>query len=110
MVFGRKTTAKADAAPFEDDPPLEPPVEVEPQPIPVQHVHGTPLTPGQVLVLLAEGAEPEEGWRRFPCPRCGVKHDVMADGQQTPGTWVIEFACANCDYTHPQYPVTGGPQ
>lgn len=55
---------------------------------------------------LAEGAL-EEGWRRFGCPRCGVKYDVLQPTQQTPGTWEVDFTCESCDLHVARLPVTG---
>jgi hypothetical protein len=60
--------------------------------------------PEVAAIVLAAG-EVREGWRRRPCPNCGVKHDVYEPDQPTPGTWVVDFTCTSCDYHNANLPV-----
>ena len=101
-MFGRKRPGKAAEA---EDVTLEdagaPPELVEElrEPEPVNEA-----TREQEL-RLADG-ELAEGWRRFGCPSCGVKHDVLQPTQQTPGTWEVDFTCESCEVHIPRLPVT----
>lgn len=62
------------------------------------------------IALAHPGEDVPEGGRRFGCPSCGAKHDVVrtdvAPGQG--GTWALQdFKCAaDCGYSAATQPVT----
>jgi len=68
------------------------------------------LRPKFEVGLSQPGEDAPLGARRFSCPDCGAKHDVIrvdaVDGQA--GTWTVEnFKCvAGCGYIAAQQPVT----
>lgn len=60
-----------------------------------------------VTLQTADGEAPPVGFRRFPCPKCGAKHDLHVDGGNSPGTWTIAFDCLaqDCGYHANALPV-----
>lgn len=76
----------------------------------VAEVRPTERKPEFSISLAKPGDDVPEGGRRFGCPDCGAKHDIVrtdaAPGQG--GTWSVpDFAClAPCGYSAVSQPVT----